>query len=113
MLFVNIVLSFLTMACTAFAQMVPFTPGCALSSPSVKTLTFTPWMAPQIAPTSTVYQIIVTHYDYVGIFPSSRPFLCLHSLQVVYCSNGAATVTNVQANPPAIVSARDATSVMK
>jgi hypothetical protein len=59
------ILSFLALAYTTLAAMVPINQGCATSSPSVKVLTYTQWTAPQIAPTSTVYDMIVTHYDYV------------------------------------------------
>ena len=71
---ITAIFSFLVMAYTALAQMMPINPGCAsstpVSTPSVKTLTYTQWTPPQIAPTSTVYDMIVTHFDYVS---SSHP----------------------------------------
>jgi hypothetical protein len=63
---ITAIVSFLIMACTALAAMVPINQGCATSSPSVKVLTYTQWTAPQIGKTSTVYDMIVTHYDYVS-----------------------------------------------
>ena len=54
-------LSFLLMTYTALAGMVPMGQGPTFKN-SLITLTYTPWMAPQIAPTSTVYQTIVTSY---------------------------------------------------
>lgn len=104
---ITALLSFFFVACTTLAQMMPLNPGCTPSDPSVKTLTYTQWMAPQIAPTSTVYDMIVTHYDYVGSLPPLSLSLCSQCNQVVYCSNGAATVTNVPPSSAATsVSAR-------
>jgi hypothetical protein len=80
---ITAIFSFLIMAYTSLAQMMPINPGCASStpwsSPSVKTLTYTQWTPPQIAPTSTVYDMIVTHFDYVS---SSHPLSC----QLTYTS---------------------------
>ena len=63
---ITAILSFLIMARTALAAMMPINQGCATSSPSVKVLTYVQWTAPQIGKTSTVYDMIVTHYDYVS-----------------------------------------------
>lgn len=60
---ITAILSFLLIACTVLTQMVPMDQGCSASSTnSLITLTYTPWMAPQIGPTSTVYQAFVTTY---------------------------------------------------
>ena len=74
------------LAANGFAQMVPMGDYC-LSSSSVQscTMTYSAVAAPQIGPTTTVYQAIMTTYYNV--------------VDCRYC-----TVTNVQANPPARVS---------
>lgn len=60
------IFSLLVMACTALAAMMPINQGCSTSSPSIKVLTYTQETAPQLSGTSTVYDMIATHYDYVG-----------------------------------------------
>lgn len=91
----------LSMAVLGLSAMNPM-PMCASESPTTTghpscTLTYTPYMAPQIGPTTTLWGAIMTTYFYVSIMPTSSGIVFTDMIQVVDCHY--CTVTNFEHNP--------------